>query len=564
MSRKIFLSFLGTNDYIPCYYYDELEDGKKSTLSKYVQTALIELYGQHFSEEDKFYFFLTDEAEKRNWVNDGQYNRETGEYDKPNKGLKEHLEELNIKRNIIPKRIPEGFSSEQVWEIFETVQKSVKEKDEVYLDITHAFRSIPMLGMSLLNYLKIVKNIKVKGIFYGAFEKLGRIHEVRKMEEEDRLAPIINLQTFSELQDWTLATNSFVRYGKTDQLKEIAQEPLNELARNFKGKEEDFNYLRKIFNNLNIFSDLIETNRGIDLKEFKFQALKQKIDKIILSQNIYLPAYQANLETIRRRIEDFDESNPLNFLNMVRWARENGMLQQAITQLKEGITSYFAQKYEILYTDESKRKNIERALYSLGDEKLSFGNYLFANPLSNDEEANAITKGFRNFSSSVRNDINHNGIRDSVSSSRRLKKQFDEFFQHVEDVLNKKNIDIRERETNSLLNLTNHPSTSWPSNQKKTAIELYGAIHDMQFPRINPALTENELAELVNEYLTKVINLSPTAVHIMGEMTFTFRLVNKLKENGIKCVASTTERVTRENKNGEKISTFKFVQFREY
>ena len=53
------------------------------------------------------------------------------------------------------------------------------------------------------------------------------------------------------------------------------------------------------------------------------------------------------------------------------------------------------------------------------------------------------------------------------------------------------------------------------------------------------------------------------AVHIMGEMNFTYALVNKLKANGIKCVASTTKRETVEE-NGVKISKFNFVRFREY
>ena len=54
-----------------------------------------------------------------------------------------------------------------------------------------------------------------------------------------------------------------------------------------------------------------------------------------------------------------------------------------------------------------------------------------------------------------------------------------------------------------------------------------------------------------------------SAVHLMGEMNFTFSLVNKLKANGIKCVASTTVRETVEE-NGVKISKFKFVRYRSY
>ena len=36
-----------------------------------------------------------------------------------------------------------------------------------------------MLGMTLLNYAKVLKQITVTAIFYGAFEQLGMAYEVR-------------------------------------------------------------------------------------------------------------------------------------------------------------------------------------------------------------------------------------------------------------------------------------------------------------------------------------------------------------------------------------------------
>jgi hypothetical protein len=115
-----------------------------------------------------------------------------------------------------------------------------------------------------------------------------------------------------------------------------------------------------------------------------------------------------------------------------------------------------------------------------------------------------------------------------------------------------------------LLNLTNHPSISWPANQKQTALNQYGEIVDLSFPQIDPRLTSDQVERLVEEYIIKIRKIDPSAVHIMGEMTFTFRLVNKLKEIGIPCIASTTERKVTEDDNGNKTSQFKFVQFRSY
>lgn len=50
----------------------------------------------------------------------------------------------------------------------------------------------------------------------------------------------------------------------------------------------------------------------------------------------------------------------------------------------------------------------------------------------------------------------------------------------------------------------------------------------------------------------------------MGEMTFTYALVKRLKEAGIRCVASTTKRICTENADGSRTSQFNFVRFRDY
>lgn len=115
-----------------------------------------------------------------------------------------------------------------------------------------------------------------------------------------------------------------------------------------------------------------------------------------------------------------------------------------------------------------------------------------------------------------------------------------------------------------LLNLSNHPSTKWPENQKQAAIEKYGSIQDLSFPQIDPQAGKDEVIALANDYMTQIEEINPTAVHIMGEMVFTYQIVSLLKEKGIPCIASTTERIAEEMEDGKKLMTFKFVRFRDY
>lgn len=115
------------------------------------------------------------------------------------------------------------------------------------------------------------------------------------------------------------------------------------------------------------------------------------------------------------------------------------------------------------------------------------------------------------------------------------------------------------------INLTNHPSERW-SEEQLNAARHYGEIVDLSFPIIEPNFTKDDVMFLVKECVETVLGLMEggTVVHVMGEMTFTHNLVNALKEKGIVCLASTTERNTIMTPDGKRISEFKFVQFREY
>ena len=111
-----------------------------------------------------------------------------------------------------------------------------------------------------------------------------------------------------------------------------------------------------------------------------------------------------------------------------------------------------------------------------------------------------------------------------------------------------------------LLNLSNHPSAAWSSEQKAE----YKEILDLPFPVVDPAGDGEYIDSLVEDYLQKIEAIENVeAVHVMGEFNFCYKIINELKARGIRCLASCTKRDTVEE-TGVKISKFKFVQFREY
>ena len=117
-----------------------------------------------------------------------------------------------------------------------------------------------------------------------------------------------------------------------------------------------------------------------------------------------------------------------------------------------------------------------------------------------------------------------------------------------------------------LINLSNHPSTDWNETQLAEAGK-FGEIYDLPFPQIDPTLSPKQINELATQYFLQVQAIaSPreAVVHIMGELTLCYQLVDMLKSLGYTCLASTSERKVKDLGDGKKEVTFEFVQFREY
>lgn len=116
------------------------------------------------------------------------------------------------------------------------------------------------------------------------------------------------------------------------------------------------------------------------------------------------------------------------------------------------------------------------------------------------------------------------------------------------------------------INLSNHPSSLWKENQINAAMR-YGVIVDLPFPVVKEEARPSDIIILVKDYCRKIDEIAsnkPCTVHTMGEMTFTYAMVNALKAKGYTCVASTTKRIVEELPDGVKNVKFEFCQFREY
>lgn len=122
-----------------------------------------------------------------------------------------------------------------------------------------------------------------------------------------------------------------------------------------------------------------------------------------------------------------------------------------------------------------------------------------------------------------------------------------------------------------LLNISNHPVSKWSAKQKTAAEKKFGQIIDVEFPSISPGATSDEIRgmavsfgnKIIAEYSKEFSKSGKTRIHLMGEITFCFALIDYLGREKYDFYASTSERIS-EQKGNRKIVEFRFVKFRKY
>lgn len=134
---RVYISFLGTNDYVECRYLDEFDTPEPV---RFVQEATIGTICRGWGPGDRITIFTTTDAEKKNWEDNGHYDKDNKRY-KECKGLKRCLEELKLTAPFANVHIPDGHSTEEMWDIFQKVL--ILSTREMKLSSTSPTPSVP-------------------------------------------------------------------------------------------------------------------------------------------------------------------------------------------------------------------------------------------------------------------------------------------------------------------------------------------------------------------------------------------------------------------------------------
>lgn len=377
------LSFLGTSDYKETTYIKH-DDDVHSYKTDLFPKAVVDLYGP-----SEIIVFVTPLVQQ----------------DKQG-----HLTDLreSLGSRLRLENIPNGNSEADLWKIFQVCADAVDMNDEIILDITHAFRSIPLLIFIVAAYLRQVKQVQLKHIIYGAFEA---------RDENTNRTPIFDLTPFVELLDWTNAVNVLQRSGD---------------ARPIAGLEVQDD----IANALTSLSEALLTNRTLEAQDaaFKFNGLRFAAPQA--------PPFQMLIEQLKQNYQQMAVHSPrqkpetsLKAQHLqIRWYIENQHYLQAITLIREWLISWKClQQNSGDWLSQRSRENAEEHLNG----RIKHQNSQLAKGLTN-LASDQIAMKLWEQCVAVRNDLAHCGMRnqptpqratDAIQTIKKLFQEFEEFVQ---------------------------------------------------------------------------------------------------------------------------------------
>lgn len=498
-----FMSVLGTSNYSECRYVwqpasnsfsaDGFSPDEYSYVGRFVQLAsLKKVLQENPGQSIKISIFLTQKARDENWESrkkniavelDEELDAFREAYEESHKdvkvrialsmqqqqdGLKKELEDFRASYEekytgaqieICDVDIPDGASQDEQDMIVQKMYDQIGMKEVIVFDLTHGFRSIPILAMTILNYARITKRIQVRGLYYGAFEA----------KHNNGSVPIFDMTYCDNMMQWASAADSFICTGRSEQIKRIIDDK-DKVGINVSDQA------RKALNSLYDLTNCLETSRGQDVEDGVSQKTQKSIRSahgmFVLKFNNMTSAHkrgsaaeeavlQGLLGSIKQDVSVFDgKVRPKNTgrdgrlnetsigISAVRWAISKNLTQQGLTALEATI---------ITFVSEMCGFNSDRQLKLIADIKTYPGRQCLSDALlrKNLQDLNVqqVSSTIHNkFHAddlkklgkcckevkSARNSINHFGLTDSSSGytydglNKILRAQFNIFLECVD------------------------------------------------------------------------------------------------------------------------------------
>ena len=324
---KVFLSFLGLgspkgNPSPTDYVYSDVVyrfRGKEWPSSPYVQEAILDGLDADGRRPELVLLAMTKMSEEWQWLPEGR--------------LQSRLSPRGL--TIEEVRISDALDSQSQWSTFEQLLRAVPVGAELYVDVTHGFRLMPILFSAAISFLTNANGVKLGGVFYGAYEP-------RQPGPYD----IVEMTDFYRVNQWAEAVKALVSTGDARALVEVAADSPNFQAGALRNEE-----LARSLQRLSLLIRNVDANAVPDaareaialVRQVKSEATESHVTARLLLET--LEEQFARLAHVAPLTGRYDEPYFRSQLALVEVLNSYGLLMQSFTVLREligslGITGY--------------------------------------------------------------------------------------------------------------------------------------------------------------------------------------------------------------------------------
>lgn len=388
---------------------------KQTTYSYHDQSYTGEVFAEalhQFCDYDQMLVCITEEVKSTTWP------------------ILEKLKDSRIKAIDIAT----GRTNDEMWAVFKTITQEINEDDEVIFDITHGLRMLPFLVFLFSAYLKAAKNVKIKAIYYGAFDL-----------QSNGIAPVLNLSEFVSMIDWITATTRFIKIGDGKPLADLLETacPSSEQKTHDPESRVAYNNIIHAANAIESISLALGITRPIEAMQSSV-----KLEKVLtqatttfeerakpfslLSDKVLSEYGQFAVEDPKNNLKQ----NLQNQLLMIGWYLDRNQVVQAVTLAREWIISVLVLKLglESAMFNNKPSKNHPNGRFSIEEainivcnlrrspeERREMITTNYSNQLNQLENVGEICKLWSRVTE-LRNDIAHVGMNPNPKSAGKLKK----------------------------------------------------------------------------------------------------------------------------------------------
>ena len=323
--------------------------------------------------------------------------------------------------------IPEGKSEPELWDILAVLSACIPPGSRLHLDITHGFRSLPMVGFIALNYLRVTRQATIGGIHYGAWEA----REARDADPGVPEVPVFDLTPFLTLLDWTAGADEFLSTGSATRLGELLRNTHQDLwSSHDRGSTELLpKALAAVGKSIDAAAQNLILLRTRHLAESAASVARQ-LERAGEAGEIsrHAAPFLEVLQPIRQDLLRFAGEDLETLRDLVGWLVRKGRPDAALTLANEWLVSWMMVQagHPEHASDEKSRQPFERALGLWVDQFTGLGAIREPDPGSPELLAGLVENVSADLMARLgslasrikgaRNDLNHAGFRHSPST----------------------------------------------------------------------------------------------------------------------------------------------------